>query len=117
MAWNKTQWEQSAKRLPKFLSPLVEDLGRSERRVGATCYVEGLLLPGQRKSIGPMAERLGVDSQGLQQFITDSPWSDEALWREIRRELVPHLEPIESWVVDETGWLKQGRHSVGVSHQ
>jgi SRSO17 transposase len=117
MAWNETQWERSAKRLPKFLSPLVQDLGRSERRVGATLYVEGLLMPGQRKSIGPMAERLGVDSQKLQQFITDSPWDESAIWKAIRPLAVDCLEPLEAWIVDETGWLKQGEHSVGVSHQ
>ena len=117
MAWNKTQWEQSAKRLPQFLSPLVQDLGRSERRVGATLYVEGLLMPGQRKSIGPMAERLGVDSQKLQQFITDSPWEESAIWKAIRPLAVDCLEPVEAWIVDETGWPKQGQHSVGVAHQ
>ena len=74
-------------------------------------------MPGQRKSIGPMAERLGVDAQSLQQFITDSPWSDEALWTAIRQEVIPHLEPLEAWVVDETGWIKQGSHSVGVARQ
>ncbi len=74
-------------------------------------------MPGQRKSIVPMAERLGVDSQSLQQFVTDSPWKEEELWRAIRQEIVPHLEPLEAWVVDETGWVKQGSHSVGVSHQ
>ena len=62
---------------PEFLEPLVAELGRSERREGATLYVQGLLLPGERKSIEPMAERLGTDSQKLQQFIADSPW-DEA---------------------------------------
>jgi SRSO17 transposase len=117
MTWNKTQWEQSAKRLPEFLSPLVQDLGRSERRVGATLYVEGLLMPGQRKSIEPMAERLGVDAQKLQQFITDSPWEESALWKAIRPLAVDCLEPVEAWIVDETGWLKQGQHSVGVGHQ
>jgi SRSO17 transposase len=117
MAWNETQWEHSAQRLPGFLSPLVQDLGRSERREGATLYVEGLLLPGQRKSIGPMAERLGVDSQKLQQFITDSPWDESASWKAIRPLAVDCLEPLEAWIVDETGWLKQGEHSVGVSHQ
>lgn len=101
----------------EFLNPLVADLGRSERRIAATRYVEGLLMPGQRKSIIPMAERLGVDSQSLQQFITDSPWSEEDVWRAIRQEMIPHLEPLEAWVVDETGWVKQGSHSVGVSHQ
>ena len=101
----------------EFLVPLMSTLGRSERRRAATQYVEGLLMPGQRKSIEPMAARLGVDPQGLQQLMTSSPWSDEELWKAIRQELVPHLEPLEAWVVDETGWLKQGQHSVGVSHQ
>jgi SRSO17 transposase len=99
------------------MTPLVANLGRSERRQAATRYVAGLLMPGQRKSIEPMAARLKVDSQSLQQLVTSSPWSDEALWRAIRQEVVPHLEPLEAWVVDETGWLKQGQHSVGVSHQ
>jgi SRSO17 transposase len=117
MAWNEAQWERNAQQLPKFLSPLVQDLGRSERRVGATLYVEGLLMPGQRKSIGPMAERLGVDSQRLQQFITDSPWEESAIWKAIRPLAADCLEPLEAWIVDETSWLKQGEHSVGVAHQ
>jgi SRSO17 transposase len=58
--------------------PVVAPLGRSERRVAAANYVSGLLMPGQRKSIEPMAARLGVDPQRLQQFVTDSPW-DEGL--------------------------------------
>jgi SRSO17 transposase len=117
MAWTQTQWRRNAQRLPAFLTPLVVGLGRSERRVGAALYVEGLLLPGQRKSIEPMAQRLGVDSQRLQQFITDSPWEEAAVWQAIRREAVGSLEPVVAWIVDETGWLKQGKHSAGVSHQ
>jgi SRSO17 transposase len=115
--WNAKLWKENVEQLHEFLSPLVAGLGRSERRVGATRYVEGLLAPGQRKSIIPMAERLGVDAQSLQQFVTDSPWSEEAMWTAIRQEIIPHLEPLEAWVVDETGWVKQGSHSVGVSHQ
>lgn len=117
MQWNDRLWQQSQQYLSQFLIPLVEVLGRSERRVAATRYVEGLLLPGQRKSIAPMSERLGVDSQSLQQFVSDSPWEEQELWTAIRREVIPSLEPIECWVVDETGWIKQGDHSVGVSHQ
>jgi len=59
------QWRHSVPELIKFLTPLVSALGRTERRRSATQYVEGLLLPGQRKSIEPMAARLGVDPQSL----------------------------------------------------
>src|SRR6266403_1905237 len=117
MRWNARLWKNSIPEFTKFMAPLVATLGRSERRHAATHYVEGLLMPGQRKSIEPLAARLGVDAQSLQQLLTSSPWSDEALWQAIRQEVIPHLEPLEAWVVDETGWLKQGRHSVGVSHQ
>jgi len=74
-------------------------------------------MAGQRKSIEAMAASLGVDPQRLQQFVADSPWDEEQLWRVLRREVIPHFEPIEAWIADETGWLKQGKHSVGVSHQ
>ena len=115
--WNAKLWKESVKRFHEFMAPLITGLGRSERRVAAARYVEGLLMPGHRKSIGPMAERLGVDAQSLQQFVTDSPWNDEELWTAIRQEIIPHLEPLEAWVVDETGWVKQGAHSVGVAPQ
>jgi SRSO17 transposase len=117
MQWNDRLWRQSQQYLSQFLIPLVEVLGRSERRVAAARYVEGLLLPGQRKSIAPMSERLGVDAQSLQQFVSDSPWAEQEVWSAIRREVIPSLGAIECWVVDETGWIKQGNHSVGVSHQ
>src|SRR6204780_4088401 len=117
MEWNVRLWKNSISELMKFMAPLLATLGRSERRRAAMHYVEGLLMAGQRKSIELMAVRLGVDSQSLQQLLTSSPWSDEALWKAIRQEVIPHLEPLEAWVVDETGWLKQGKHSVGVSHQ
>ena len=117
MEWSGPLFQRSAKHLIGFLTPVVAELGRSERRVAAARYVQGLLMPGQRKSVEPMAERLGVDPQGLQQFVSASPWSDPAVWTVVRQQIIPHLEPMEAWVVDETGWLKQGQHSVGVSHQ
>jgi SRSO17 transposase len=117
MHWNEKVWKNSMREFSRFVAPVVADLGRSERRVAATRYLQGLLMPGARKSIGPMAERLEVDSQSLQQFMTDSPWDAGEVWRKIRREVVPHMEPVEAWVVDETGWLKQGDQSVGVAHQ
>ena len=61
-------------RLERFLSDLVEPMGRSERRQWAQIYVQGLLLDGQRKSVQPMAERIaGADEQGLNQFLNQSP--------------------------------------------
>ena len=117
MKWNSAHWQRKITALQKFIEPLVADIGRSERRECAALYVQGLLMPGHRKSIEPMAERLRVDSQKLQQFISDSPWEDRHVWQAIRREVVPVVEPLQAWVVDETGWLKQGNDSVGVSHQ
>jgi len=117
MNWNSKLWRKSVEEFKDFMLPLTAPLGRSERRIAATQYVEGLLLPGKRKSIEPMAERLDFDAQRLQQFIKDSPWEEQAVWKVIRQEVAPHLEPMDAWIVDETGWPKQGRHSVGVSHQ
>ena len=72
MEWNTKLSEADLRQFRSFITPLVVHLGRSERRGVATCYVAELLIPGQRKSIGPMAERLGTDSQSLQQFVTNS---------------------------------------------
>ncbi|MGA2263744.1 MAG: IS701 family transposase [Acidobacteriota bacterium] len=117
MDWNEKRWKRSVAEFGRFMEPLVGELGRSERREGASLYVEGLLTPGQRKSVEPMAARLHVDYQKLQQFVTDSPWDDGQVWSAIRREIVPVMEPLEAWITDETGWVKQGNKSVGVAHQ
>lgn len=117
MNWNEKRWKRSVAEFGRFMEPLVAELGRSEQREGAVLYVEGLLTPGQRKSVEPMATRLQVDYQKLQQFITDSPWEDDRVWTAIRREVVPVMEPLEAWIIDETGWVKQGNKSVGVAHQ
>ena len=96
------------------MSAAVADLGRRE---SATRYVQGLLFPAHPKSIEPMAKRMGVDPQGLQHSVSDSPWSEKAVWTVIRRNIIPHFEPIQAWVVDETGCGKQGHYSVGVAPQ
>src|SRR5664279_1069703 len=101
MKWTAADWHQHVQRFPSFLAPLIKGLGRSERRVGAALYVEGLLLPGQRKSIEPMAQRLGTDAQKMQQFITDSPWEEAGVWQAVRREVVERMEPLQAWIVDE----------------
>ena len=60
MEWNEKLWKNSVKEFAEFMTPLTATVGRTERRVAATRYIEGLLIPGQRKSIEPMAERLGA---------------------------------------------------------
>ena len=80
MHWSEKRWAKHARELGGFLEPMIDTLGRAERRAGATRYVQGLLMPGERKSIEPLAARLGVDAQSLQQFVRDSPWSAEAVW-------------------------------------
>jgi SRSO17 transposase len=117
MHWNEKLWQRSLDEFPDFLEPLVAEMGRSERREGAALYVQGLLMPGERKSTEPMAERLDVDMQKLQQFLADSPWDEQEVWQAIRKEVTPVMEPLAAWIVDETGWLKQGNKSVGVAHQ
>ena len=64
--WNAKLWKESIDQFVEFITPLTASLGRTERRVAATRYIAGLLIPGQRKSIQPMAERLGVNLQSLQ---------------------------------------------------
>src|ERR1700730_17024143 len=110
MKWNTRLWKNSVAPFTKFMAPVVASLGRSERRRAATHYVEGLLRPGQRQSIEPMAARVGLDWQSLQQLVTSSPWNDPRVWRAVRQEVIPHWEPLEAWIVDETGWLKPGQH-------
>jgi hypothetical protein len=61
MEWTQKHWKRSVEEFPEFLEPLVSGMGRSERREGAALYVQGLLIPGERKSIEPMAARLGTD--------------------------------------------------------
>ena len=112
------QIERCRKRMDQFLTDLVEPMGRSERRHWAAVYVRGLLLNGERKSIEPLAARLPDGNvQALQQFIGQSPWEWDAVWERLGKRMTAELEPEAAWVVDDTGFPKQGSHSVGVSRQ
>ncbi len=92
-------------------------LVRCDQRAKGEQYVRGLLLEGRRKSIQPMAARLpDGDEQGLQQFITDSPWDDESVRRRLARRMTVEIDP-EGWVIDDTGLPKDGRFSPGVARQ
>jgi SRSO17 transposase len=88
-------------------------------------YCTGLLLPGERKSVEPMAARLAPDNvrrthQSLHHLVADAPWDDEEMLTEVRRQVLPTMEkhgPVVAWIVDDTGFPKQGKHSVGVARQ
>jgi SRSO17 transposase len=97
----------------------------ADRQVPLTNYCKGLLLPGERKSVEPMAARLAPDNvgrmhQSLHHLVAAAPWSDEEMLAEVRRRVLPSMQkhgPVVAWIVDDTAFPKQGRHSVGVARQ
>jgi len=105
------------RRLGHFLQDLTAPMGRSERRHWARVYLEGLLLDGERKSIEPLATRVGGDVQALRQFLGQSPWDVEEVQRRLARKVVDLLSEPEVWIIDETAFPKAGEHSVGVARQ
>lgn len=103
--------------LIEFAAQMYGSLSRCDQRAKGEQYVRGLLLEGRRKSIQPMADRLAdADQQGLQQFITDSPWDDTPVRRRLARRMTAEIEP-QGWIVDDTALPKDGRYSPGVAHQ
>ena len=103
------------KSLEGFLATLTAGLGRSERRRWAGVYVRGLLLGGERKSIEPMASRLGESSQDLQHFVSLSPWSADVLLEALAKATA--ATPSAYWIIGETSFPKAGSHSAGVQRQ
>jgi SRSO17 transposase len=99
--------------------------GHEDRKLPLKDYCAGLLMPGERKSVEPMAARLAPDNvrrmhQSLHHLVADSPWSDEAMLRQVWSNVLPVMTsngPVVAWVVDETGFPKKGSHSVGVARQ
>ena len=103
-------------RLEEFAAGMFAPLVRRDQRDKGATYVRGLLLDGRRKSMQPMAERLGVDHQGLQQFVTSSTWAVEPVRERLARRAVEVIAP-DAWVVDDTGFVKDGLASPGVARQ
>ena len=100
-------------------------LGHKDRDEPFRHYCAGLLLPGERKSVEPMAARLSpasvsAEHQSLLHFVGQSPWSSEDLLAAVRASVLPALQArgsIEVWIVDDTSFPKKGVHSVGVARQ
>src|SRR6266480_2215505 len=103
-------------RLVEFTAGMLGGLARSDQRAAGELYVRGLLADGRRKSMQPMAARLGVDHQRLQQFITSSTWDYVAVRRNIGRWFAAS-QPVEALVVDDTGFAKDGTASPCVARQ
>lgn len=89
---------------------LADALPRKDQRAKGELYLRGLLTDGRRKSMQPMAERLGVDHQGLQQFVTSSTWDYERVRASVARWAVDVIGP-DAYVVDDTGFPKDGKSS------
>ena len=113
------------KRFAAYLDRLAHAAGHLDRVVPLKSYCTGLLLPGERKSVEPMAARLYPDNvrqthQSLHHVVAHAPWSDEDLLEAVRQYTLPAMQkqgPIVAWVVDDTGLVKKGTHSVGVTRQ
>jgi len=104
-------------RLESFLEPLLPLMGRQERRHWGGFYVQGLLLEGGRKTAAGMAKQYGGDEQALQQFVSQSPWDWMPVRRELARQMAREASPRSAWILDDTGFPKKGKHSVGVARQ
>jgi len=121
------RWHEadSEARFSAYIERLSACLGHADRVAPFRSYCTGLLLPGARKSVEPMAARLRPDRtsaehQSLLHFVGQSAWDDKVLLASVRRAVLPAMtaeRAIEAWIVDDTGFPKKGRHSVGVGHQ
>lgn len=103
--------------LQDYVEEFTAEFGRSERQHWCGKYLEGLLRGGERKSIEPLATRVGGDDQALQQFVNQSPWDHDAVMFRLRALMQRRATEGGVLVLDDTSLPKQGRHSVGVSRQ
>jgi SRSO17 transposase len=111
------QIEQVRPRLVEFTTRMLQGVvRRSDQRVKGELYVRGLLTDGARKSMQPMAERLGVDHQQLQQFVTSSTWDYRAVRANVARWAAEVIGP-SAYVIDDSGFPKDGTASPCVARQ
>ena len=112
------------KEFNRYIAHLSEGLGHADRHAGLSGYCTGLMLPLARKSVEPMAARIdplhaSARHQALHHFVAKSEWSDSAVMARVRQWVMPALG-LQSgcyWIIDDTGFAKKGRHSVGVARQ
>src|SRR5271169_3200275 len=117
--------KSSEARFAEYVDALTAVLGREDRARPLKDYCTGLLMPGERKSVEPMAAvvapaRVSAKHQSLLHLVGQAAWSDEAVLVKVRELVLPAIEAqgkIEAWIVDDTGFAKKGVHSVGVARQ
>jgi SRSO17 transposase len=120
--------DQAAReRLTSYLDMIGDVLGTPKRRTNFACYALGLIGDGARKSMEPIAVRDCVEvhkadaaHQRIQEFITDSTWNDHEVRAAAARyalESIARVAQVWAWIIDDTGFLKKGAHSVGVQRQ
>ena len=114
----------TVKEFNRYMAHLSERLGHADRHAGLSGYCSGLMLPLSRKSVEPMAARIdplhaGARHQALHHFVAKSEWSDSAVMAGVRDWVVPVLGLDNGcyWIIDDTGFPKKGKHSVGVARQ
>jgi SRSO17 transposase len=115
----------TAERFQAYVERLAQSLGHADRREPLRGYLTGLVLPGARKSVEPMAAllaptRVRQTHQSLHHLVADAPWQDEVVLQAVREYALAAIAqrgPIEAWIVDDTGMPKKGQHSVGVARQ
>jgi SRSO17 transposase len=120
---SKAQGSES--RLTAYVEAIASALGHADRVVPFQSYCAGLLLPGDRKSVEPMAARVQparvqAAHQSMHHFVAKSDWSDDAVLAAVRARVLPVIAqrgPIRALIIDDTGIPKKGRHSVGVARQ
>ena len=114
-----------ALRFEAYVEGLVSVIGHADRARPLRDYCVGLMMPCERKSVEPMAavtapERTAAQHQSLLHFVGEGRWSDEKVLAKVREQVLPEIVrhgQIEAWIIDDTGFPKQGRHSVGVARQ
>jgi SRSO17 transposase len=117
--------QSSEARFAEYVDTLAAVLGRGDRVQPLKDYCTGLLMPGERKSVEPLAAvvapaHVSAKHQSLLHLVGQATWSDEALLAKVRELVLPAIEAqgkIEAWIVDDTGFAKKGVHSVGVARQ
>ena len=122
---NLERGKDSEARFAGYVEGLSSVIGHADRTGPLRDYCTGLMLPGERKSVEPMAARTApartaAQHQSLLHFVGVATWSDEKVLAKVREMVLPAIAKdtaIEAWIIDDTSFPKQGKHSVGVHHQ